>query len=307
MLTTLSAITVALFGFFAQLGMQISTLTFLVLIRFLVPFIITLPFFLAMGTFKYLSKSSTFLNQCLRVLFVLVSQYSLFYYYRHASLINATMLWNTSPIFMPLIAWAFYRHKIDRWTWVSVVIGIFGVACIVKPTDGIINPLSFWGLLAGFGTAFSQVLLGINREEERNDVNVLFLFFFCTLASLLIFLIIEGGFHQNLLSAFGELRTGSWYDFLVFFFLGICSIGNQFIRGMAYSKAKPALLAPFIYLSVFFAGVLDWVYYHRVPDYLFLLGAVMILFSSCIKLIHTKGYGKNKKKPTPVTKESTEL
>lgn len=279
----LSTLSVSIFGFVAQLGMQISSLTVMVFLRFAIPFVIALPFLHFSKAFKNL-RTQTLGMQILRAIFVLVSQYSLFYYLTSASLLNAMMLWNTTPIFIPLITWVCFGKKSAKSTWLSVILGVIGVACILKPDQGIIDTFSLWGLLAGFATAFSQVLFGENRLIERNDVNLFYLFFLTTLMSFFILVIFEVFIENEFVEVFSKVFFQGWRPYLLILILGVGSIGNQIVRGIAYGYARPASLAPFLYLSVLFSGVLDWVLYGLVPDFLFLLGAILISLGSVFRV-----------------------
>ncbi|MCH9613099.1 MAG: Riboflavin transporter [Chlamydiia bacterium] len=195
------------------------------------------------------------------------------------------MVSQTSPIFIPLISYLILGTKVTRWTKFSVVSGLVGIAFVLKPDGGIFNPWSLLGLLGGLTFGLSQVLYGINRTEQRNDVNLFFLFFIASTLSFVIYLItygLTGGGGESGVEVIGSVPVAMWY---VLFGMGLCTVGNQALKGLAYFYANPATLSPMIYITLIFAGVLDWIVFGKVPDGSSVIGAAIILMSVAIKLI----------------------
>ena len=272
-----SSLFVALFGLFAKLGMQGSTLSIMVFFRFFIPFLLLIPYFIYKHSFHALAQEATIWMQVGRSLAVLVSQYSLFFYLTKASLINATMLWNTSPIFMPIISFLFFGERYNKWTWFSVLVGIIGVVCIIKPTGEIINPYAFFGILAGLAMSVSQVLYGQNSKTESIDVNLFYFFGFTSIFTLLILLIVEGVMKDRLEIDLLPYFYSDWHVWIYACLIAVCTIGNQFLRGKAYKFSSPSTLGPIIYLSIIFSGIFDWVLFKETPDFLFVIGALLII------------------------------
>ena len=124
----------------------------------------------------------------LRAVFTLGAQYSFYYYLEQNTLMNAMVLLNTGPLFIPLIERVVAGSKIGKSTIASLVVGFLGVLCVLQPDQGIFTLMSLIGLLSGLCQGISQVLFGINVGKERYDLGVLSLFFFSSLFSLLPFL-----------------------------------------------------------------------------------------------------------------------
>lgn len=58
---------------------------------------------------------------------------------------------------------------------------------------------------------------------------------------------------------------------------------NKTFRGKAYNKVNNASkLTPFLYTAIIFSGLLDWMVYNVVPDYLSIIGATLIMGSGFI-------------------------
>lgn len=169
----------------------------------------------------------------------------------------------------------------------TCILGLIGVVCVMQPNIDILNFFSIWGLLSGFAVAFSQVLYGLSTEEERNDVNLFYLLFFTSLLSFIPLTI--SYWTAELPFTFFKLpflQMGALA--LLFILMGITTIGNQFLRGVAYQYAKPSSLAPFIYLSIVISGFIDWIYYHETLNFTAYIGVILVIYATVMRLIYTQ-------------------
>ncbi|MCH9811440.1 DMT family transporter [bacterium] len=278
----LSSVLAALFGLFSKTGMETVFLPLMVFLRFFIPFLIVLPYYYNKP--KSIRFKDTH-KHLLRAIAVLISQYSLFYYFTRASLTDGVLLFNTAPMFMPIIIYLFYGHRTGKVVWMSLIVSFIGVICVLKPGSSLFDPFSFFGFLAGFFVAISQILFGINRESDTLSHNVFLFFFYSSILSFAIFLI------SLVFYPFGEIWKSSfpvnqvWLPILSIFGVGIGSIGNQLLRGIAYKNAKPASLAPFIYLSVLFAAGIDLIIHpETVHGFTFTIGMILIFVGTIIRI-----------------------
>lgn len=81
------------------------------------------------------------------------------------------------------------------------------------------------------------------------------------------------------------INVNLWFLFFLLLF-SLFSIGNQTYRLMAYNKVnKSSSLAPFLYMVIFFSGVIDWVFYNIKPEWNVLMGVCIIIFGGVIMSI----------------------
>lgn len=261
----LSAIGLSFFGLFVKLGTAGISFFLLTFLRFFIPLLLILPYILWRVGIPRFSQSGTFYLQIGRVGCILVSQYAIFYYLSQSSLLDAAVLQNTSPMFIPLIERIFLGRPIRRELLFGMAISFAGVICILKPDYGIIAWVSVVGLVAALGQAGSQVFFGMQSRAEKTETNLFYLFFFSSLVSLVIFFIIAP-FEQGIQFEIDSLTTldQKFYWYLVA--LGLATISNQSFRGIAYHYARPGILAPMLYFSVVVSGCLDWAVFNRLPD-----------------------------------------
>lgn len=278
--TLLSALFNAFFGFFSKEGTTITSIPFLVFVRFSVPLVIIIPFILSMKSLKSFGKMRNVRNQVLRAFSVIITQYSLFFYLTKTSLLNATMLWNTGPVFVPIIAALFYRQHIGKITWLSSLVALVGVACVIKPNSGIFDPYSIFGLIAGIGQGYSLVLYGINRIHHDIKENLIYFYGFTSFFALIILVATNGVLERSIqISSTISPLAAIW----LFIAMSLCSIFSQTFKGVAFNFKKPASLSPFFYFSVIIAGIIDWVFYKHPPDFLAVIGTLLVILGSFIK------------------------
>ncbi len=278
--TLLSASCFSIFGMFIKIGLEEVSVWSLTFFRFLVPLLLSLPFLWWSGTLKDIFPLKDLRLQVLRSLAVVIGQFSMIYYLTKASILDATLMWGTGPIFIPLIASLFYHVKIPRVTWISIFISFLGVGLILKPNREIFDPFIIFGLISGVAMAVSQTLYGVNSEKGKPGENLFFLFFFCSLFTLVPFILAE---ESRFDLGFDRLKVVSVMG------VALSTIGNQLFRGKAYQRAQPAILTPFLYVSVVVSAFFDWALFHLYPDAWTAVGFILILAGSLLKWAWGRG------------------
>ena len=269
-----SATSLSFIGLLGQVGLRSLSLESILFWRFFCGFLFSL---ILLSILKEKIKISLKLTQrnLLRALFVLGSQYSFFFYIEKNSLLNATALLNTGPLFIPLIGWIIFQQKINNATWIGLSICFLGVLCILQPESSLFTFGSLIGLIAGLCQAVSQTLFGAQNKEDHPLLNMCYLFFFCMIGSLTPYLCLE----SNWIPA----KNFVLIDISLLILLGITSICNQFFRASAYRQSTPSKLAAFLYFSVLFSGFIDWFILKKSLNFLSILGACLIIGGGSLK------------------------
>lgn len=272
----LSATGMSLIGLFGKLGIEDFTVSALIFWRFSVSFVLFFLALLALGRLEGILHFGSIKIQVLRAFFVLSAQYCFFYYFEQNSLLNASALLNTGPIFISIIDWAILRKKVGRSSWIGSIIAFVGAILILRPDAGIFSFMSLIGLLSGLSQGASQIVFGISAQERKPHIGVLHLFALCTFLSLFPFLF----FHTEMVAG----KRFAEFDLLWILCLGAASISNQLFRSDAYRHATPSRLSPFLYFSVLLAGVWDWVVFGKTPGFLSILGTALIVLGGLLKI-----------------------
>ena len=275
----LSSFMLSLFSLFGKFATETTPFLLLTFLRFVIPLLIMLPIFLWKSTLKELFATSQLKLQMLRSLCMIVYQYSIFYYLIHASVLDATVLQNTFPLFLPILEKIFFNHHFDRREITSILICFVGVLCILQPDLGILENLGIVVLLAPLSQAGSQLLFAHQARQENHRSTLFYLYFFCSIVSGAIFFLFPNAVPEKLSSNHGFLFT--WGSI---FGLGIVSIFNQYFRGKAYESCKPSSLSPFLYFSLIVSGFLEWVIFGNWPNLLSVAGAVLVICGGLMQL-----------------------
>ncbi|MBI3236605.1 MAG: DMT family transporter [Chlamydiales bacterium] len=283
----LSAAGLSFFSLFIKLEADSVSFFFLTFLRFLVPLLLIIPYVFWKEGIPRFSHLGAFRLQLGRVGCLLVSQYGIFYYLTQASLLDATVLQSTSPLFIPILERIFMGHTIRKKAIIGMIISFIGVLFVLRPDKGILGWESYIGLCAALGQAGSQVLFGMQSRSTTNEGNVFYLFFFSTIASLLIFLLIAP-FTGGILVELGSIARVDNRFYWSLLGVGFASLANQAFRGVAYRHARPGTLAPTLYFSVVVSGFLDWGIFHNLPDGWTILGAILVVLGGILPFLRKK-------------------
>ncbi len=268
-LMLLSSIFIALVSLLAKQTTLIVGLSLSLILRFVLPLIV-LTLVLTITKVRLRFSASIRLH-IYRALFITVSQFCLFYYLQSGSLMNGTLLVNTSPIFIMLINVMFFKRSVNKLTWLSLGLGMFATVCLLQPNHGLLHGNVTIGLSAGLFSAAAQ-LLNHKLSQYENEVMICWhLYFFCTLMICALFLIIPHHYYHlpMLITLLTEKKLYLYYAVFI-----ISSFSSQVLRSRAYAHVvSAASLAPFLLVSVLMASILDWCVYHVLPDGLSLFGA----------------------------------
>jgi drug/metabolite transporter (DMT)-like permease len=200
---------------------------------------------------------------------------------RACCLLGTSLLFTTSLLFIPLaeatavnflapllvtaLSLPLLGEQVSRRQWIAVLLGFGGVLIIVHPGGELFTP----AVLLPFGSAlcfcFYQLLA---RKLSEHDSPTTSNFF-------------AGLFNTLLLSALVPFywQLPSIGHGLLMLALGGCGMSAHLLLTQAFRSTAPAILAPFGYCQIVFAGLLGWLIFSRTPDLTTLLGILVICCS----------------------------
>lgn len=277
----LSATCLSLSFLFLEINLTYVNYFLIVFLRFIVPLFFVIFLILIRKEWKTLHSSTHLPLQLLRALCVLVTQYAIAYYISKSTLLNATVLLNASPLFIPLIEWTFQGHRPGKSTILGALIAFFGVILVLQPDRSLFSAMTGVGLLAAASQASSQVLYGLRAKTENTLASLFYLFFFTSLFSLIPYLFakhLEWGLSNSL------LKEPDWVLLTMVLAMGIATVLNQYFRGLAYRCGRPSTLSTFLYFSVFVSALCDWFIFKELPTLLSFVGACLIVLGGIVKI-----------------------
>ncbi|MFM7466076.1 MAG: DMT family transporter [Cyanobium sp.] len=191
---------------------------------------------------------------------------------RLVNLVNANVLLNTTPLFIPLLAWLVLKQRIARPLWLALAIGFAGMVIVVQPNASVLNqPGDLLGLAAGLICAVEFLTVkALNRTESALTQ----LAYFLTIGTVISTLLMVGHIHAITASQ-GLFVLGS----------AICLLSFQFLLICAYRFADPSSIGAFQYSSVVFAGLIGWAWFQQIPNLGVVLGTALICVGGALSIL----------------------
>ena len=167
---------------------QIYRLLFSPFLRFFIPLLCVSVAILIRREWKIFITYEGIPLQLARCLCVMIAQYGIAFYLTKNTLLNATLLLNASPLFIPLLEWIFIGHRPGKSTILGALLSFLGVILVLHPDRSLFSLMSGIGLFAALGQAGSQVLYGVRAKKENLLATQYFLFLFTSLVALAVYL-----------------------------------------------------------------------------------------------------------------------
>ncbi len=182
---------------------------------------------------------------------------------RYIPIVNSTLLFNTAPIFIPLLSMLFLKAHIQKSIWYAVALGFIGILVIIKPgTDILIEPGNLIGLLSGIALAIAYLLM---KLLTSTDTGLRIIFYYFTLGMLAqIPLLFFTTSHMPLESVLYASLSG--------IMLLIAQLG--LVRAYIYAEASQ--VGVYQYCSVVFVGIIEWLIWGKAPGWLDFIGFLLV-------------------------------
>ncbi|ROL65452.1 EamA family transporter [Pseudomonas protegens] len=184
---------------------------------------------------------------------------------RYIPLAEATAVNFLAPLLVTALSVPFLGERVSRGQWLAVLAGFVGVLIVVRPggvlfTPAILLPLGS-ALCFGFYQLLTRKLSGIDSPTTSN--------------------FLTGIFNSLIMSALLPFfwSTPSFVHGLFMIGLGTCGMLGHMLLTQAFRHAAPAMLAPFSYGQILFAGLYGYLIFGHTPDSYGLIGITVICLS----------------------------
>jgi len=253
----------------------------IVFLQSLVALIIQLPWILRGGRQVLVPKNKILIVG--RSLCGLTFLYLFFLAVKLVPLVNAVLLQNTVPLFIPILTFLIFRKKITTQVLAGIVIGFIGIVLVLDPGRGFLRPGDLIALSAGFISAVGTILLG-RLEDKGETVPTIMLYY------LVITMVVTGIWSIHAWKA----PQGIVWLYLVS--AGIFYTAYQVLLMLSLKQASPVIISPFLYLGVVFSGLVDWVVWKQSPGPMTVIGVVVVIVGAVLSIVHRGRGGQNEEK-----------
>lgn len=240
-----------------------------VFVRCAVGLVILLPWALRRGGSNIRTQRPG--GHLLRTGLGVVSMYAFFYAIGRLPLAEAMLLTYSTPLWIPLLAWAWLGERPPLVVLPAVLVGLLGIALIVKPAridfSGAAGIASLVGLASGILAAGSMVTI---RRISVTEPAARIVFYFALLSTLI-----------SSVPLIWFWQTPAWHDVALLIAAGVFATLGQLQLTRAYSFAPAARVGPFSYATVPFSAALAWLIWSEALDGWSALGCALVV-ATCI-------------------------
>jgi drug/metabolite transporter (DMT)-like permease len=187
------------------------------------------------------------------------------------NLAEIVCLIRTSTLMIPFIALWTLSEKIKMRHYFCSVAGFLGTLLIIKPGAVEFNGYSVAALLCAIFGALSWTSVRSLAQKEHPGVICLYLYFFSTIAAVLLMLMMK--------DPFVTLNSMEWFYMVCLITVGLSA---QFALVMAYRHAPAAVVSPVAYSEIVFTAILGWVIFGQAIGLFSAIGIIIILLSATL-------------------------
>jgi drug/metabolite transporter (DMT)-like permease len=110
---------------------------------------------------------------------------------------NATLLGNTSPLWVALATWLLFRQKLKKLFWLGLALTLAGAAAVLG-NDFLRHPVLGWGDLLAVSSSIFYAIFYLFSERSRRHFDTLTHVWICSLSSTLLLLALSLATHSPL-------------------------------------------------------------------------------------------------------------
>ncbi|GAA0426763.1 DMT family transporter [Cocleimonas flava] len=194
----------------------------------------------------------------------------LFYSWGHLPLAQASLLKQTSPIFIPIFAFFWIKESIGLKTIIAIIVGFLGVVLIINPGAGEFNLVVLLALVGAMLAGLAKVII---RKMTATETPGRIVFYFALIGTLV-----------SAIPALLNWVSLSWIQLASLAGIAIFSTIGQLALSKAYSHAPAGQLGPYTYTAVAFAALFGWIIWDEVLDYKTIIGIIIIVFAGVLAM-----------------------
>lgn len=268
----------AVFGILTKLSLESSSFIWTSFIAYLSGTLVLTPYIASQGL-NYL-KSDQYPKLLSRAFFGTMASFCYTMSLPYIPIVNSTLLFNTAPIFIPILSLFFLHAKITKSIWIAVALGFLGIILIIHPTSAIFTQTgNIVGLLSGIFLAIAYLTMKI---LTNTDPGARIIFYYLGIGAM-----IQAPF---LLWFEAPDAFGLVYASLS----GLALLSAQILLATAYRFAQASEVGIYQYASVVFVGLFQWIFWKDIPSSGELLGALLV--ASAGALIIRNGTNRDERK-----------
>ncbi len=209
----------------------------------------------------------------LRALFGLANFGLLLLAVQYISLVNAMLLCNAAPLFIPLVDWLWRRSPINLKLWPGLLLGFFGIVLILQPQLQL-SIGALYGL--GSGICLAVSMLCVRRLSHSDDTKTILFYYYAIATACALFL------------SFFYWKMPTAPILINLIGIGCLSSVGQYLFNKSFTFAKAVNLGPFNYSAVVYSVLTQWYLWGDVPDSLAFVGILAVCAGGIFTVLFSK-------------------
>ncbi|MBP0971574.1 MAG: DMT family transporter [Oscillospiraceae bacterium] len=193
-----------------------------------------------------------------------------FYAVDHMAISDASMLNKLSPFFAIVFSYFVLGERATAFEWGAVATAFAGALFVVKPHFGFEVLPALAGVLGGLGAGLAYT--NVRKLGLRGENSMIIVTFFSGFTTLCLL--------PNLLLHYAPMTAKQWM-FLVL--TGLAAAGGQICITKAYARAAAKEISVYDFSIVIFAALLGFCFLGQMPDWLSIIGYVIIIGTAVVR------------------------
>ncbi|QJF52916.1 DMT family transporter [Roseobacter ponti] len=215
---------------------------------------------------------------------------------------EVTAIGYATPIFTVIFAAVFLGERIRLFRLSAVALGLVGVLIVIAPRLSIdadeMTTAASLGAMMVLVASILRALVQIHvRRLVQTDSTAAIVFYFSVTASCIALLSAPVGWVVDT-PAFVWVRPEAWVVGLLIT-AGLIGGVAQIMVTSSYRFGGAAMLAPFDYASMIFAGLIGYIAFNEVPTGPIVLGAALVIAGGALIMWRERQLGVDRSKSRP--------
>jgi drug/metabolite transporter (DMT)-like permease len=254
---------------FAKVAFESSNVWYILLAQNGIAWALLLPW--AIYKRKQITQFQSWKLLLIRTTAGLISFGCFFVAVKKTELVNAILMNNSAPLFIPLIAWIWLRAKIHSSLWTGIAIGFAGIALILQPSASLLKEIGvLFGLISGILLAIVQVSVRLLASREPITAVLFYYFLIGAVISGIGALITRHPLNCELMWLLGGI--------------GLCMLLFQLFVFWAFLCARPARISVMNYSAIVYSALIGWLVWNQTIDLLSWLGISAVVLGGGVTL-----------------------
>lgn len=195
---------------------------------------------------------------------------------------DANMLNKLSPFFVIIFSALFLKERINIKQSIAIVIAFLGALFIIKPTFNLDIIPSLLGVMGAICAAAAYTCLRVLGGKEKHYTVVFFFSLFSTVVIFPFMIVVY--------------KSMTMTQFIYLILAGVFASIGQFGVTLAYKYAPSKEISIFDYSNIIFSAIISFIIFGVLPDYLSVLGYIIIFSASFYMFLYNKKLDKSETK-----------